>query len=116
MPHDHDKPDTMPSAISDTTGTESNHEMGLGIANELIQFANSKLEQGTDPVAVADGMRHAAANFTAFAAIHAGEDFLTPEQVAQEFNGMLSYYAERHGVEHKPMTGLEKLVETVKNE
>ncbi|MBT6110047.1 MAG: DUF3144 domain-containing protein [Rhodospirillales bacterium] len=112
MPHDHDEPHTTP----DTAGEESNHEMGLGIANELIGFANSKLEQGIDPVAVADGMCHAAANFTAFAAIHAGEGFLTPEQVAQEFNGMLSYYAERHNVEQKPMTGLEKLVETVKNE
>jgi hypothetical protein len=108
----------MPNDHETQGGTEeqSSHEAGLTVANELIGFANAKLEQGVDPVIVADGMRHAAANFTAFAALHAGEEFLSPDQVAQEFHSMLAYYAERHTGEQPPMTGLEKLVETVKNE
>ena len=113
MPHDHDTPKIAAPSAPDG---ESGHELGLDIANELIGYANNKLEQGGDPVVIADGLRHAAANFTAFAAVHAGDAFLSPEQVAQEFQSMLAYYAERHNVEQKPMTGLEKLVETVKNE
>ncbi len=100
----------------DANNEQSTHEQGLDIANELIGFANHKLEQGLSPVLIADGMRHAAANFTAFAALHAGEEYLSPDQIAQEFHSMLAYYADRHDVDHEPMTGLEKLVETVKNE
>ena len=37
------------------------------IANELIEFANNKLEAGVDAAVIAAAMRHAAANFTAFA-------------------------------------------------
>lgn len=105
MPHDHDAHDQ-----------QSAHEQGLEIANELIGFANHKLEQGATPKVIADGLRHAAANFTAFTAVHTGDGYLSPDQLTQEFQNMLAYYADRHKIEHKPMTGLEKLVETVKNE
>ena len=108
MPNDHD-----PTVNS---GELSNHELGLEIANELIGFANDKLGQGMEPGIVADGLRHAAANFTAFANAHGDESYLSADQVAQEFHNMLAYYADRHNAEQKPMTGLEKLVETVKNE
>ena len=106
MPHDHhDHPDD-----------KSEHEIELDIANELINYANTRLNDGLNPVTVAAGMRHAAANFSAFAAVHMESTGLDVPEKTEEFRGMLEYYGERHQQTAQPLTGLEKLVESVKNE
>ena len=92
------------------------HAKELDIANELINYANSKLSDGINPITVAAGMRHAAANFSAFAAVHVENTGLDVPGKTQEFQEMLGYYGERHQATVQPKTGLEKLVETVKNE
>lgn len=106
MPHDHHH----------TTGPVTEHERELEIANRFINYANAGLSDGMNPVTVAAGLRHAAANFSAFAAVHMESAGLDVEGRTEEFRDMLAYYNERHKATVRPMTGLEKLVETVKNE
>ena len=38
------------------------NKVSLDIANELVEFANNKLDAGIDPVVIAAAYRHAAAN------------------------------------------------------
>ena len=85
------------------------------IANELIEFANNKLEASVDSAVIAAAMRHAAANFTAFA-LHATEAPLNTEDIVEEFVGWLHYYDDRLRSGARPMTPLEKLVKQVEDE
>ena len=84
------------------------------IANELIEFANNKLEAGVDAAVIAAAMRHAAANFTAFA-LHATEAPLNTEDIVEEFVGWLHYYDDRLRSGAPPMTPLEKLEKSWKD-
>lgn len=91
-------------------------DIHLQIANALINFANDRIGEGHDPMEIAMGMRNAAANFTAFAVTgHNNADY-TIETAADEFHQLLHHYEDRHKEQAKPMTGLEQLVEQVKNE
>ena len=65
------------------------------IANELIGFANDKLETGTDPTVIAAALRHAAGNFTAFAYCENAEP-LDLDGLMEEFARFLTYYDEHH--------------------
>ena len=94
------------------------------IANELIEFANNKLEAGVDAAVIAAAMRHAGANFTAFA-LHATEAPLNTEDIVEEFVGWLHYYDDRlrSGApprqpqqQQRHLTPLEKLVKGVYDE
>ena len=85
------------------------------IANELIEFANNKQEAGVDAAVIAAALRHAAANFTAFA-LHATEAPLNTEDIVEEFVGWLHYYDDRLRGGARPMTPLEKLVKGVYDE
>ena len=85
------------------------------IANELIEFANNKLEAGVDATVIAAGMRHAAANFTAFA-LDATEPPLYTEDIVKEFVEWLHYYDDRLRSSARRMTPLEKLIKQVEDE
>ena len=85
------------------------------IANELIEFANNKLEAGVDTAVIAAALRHSAANFTAFA-LHATEAPLNTEDIVEEFVGWLHFYDDRLRGGTRPMTPLEKLVKQVEDE
>lgn len=91
-------------------------ELGVLMANEIIVLANDKLETGLHPLVIADALRHAAANFTAFAFAHGTDDSLDQEEVVRDFVQMLDYYDSRHREGQTPQSGLEQLVEQVKNE
>ncbi len=90
-------------------------EVSLGIANELVEFANNKLEAGFHPMVIASALRHAAANFTAFA-FRATDDPLDTESIMEDFLRFLQFYDSRHQGEARPMTGLERLVKQVEKE
>jgi hypothetical protein len=90
-------------------------EVSLGIANELVEFANSKVDAGVDPMVVASALRHAAANFTAFA-FRATDDPLDTESIMGDFLQFLQFYDSRHRGEAPQMTGLEMLVKQVERE
>jgi hypothetical protein len=85
------------------------------IANELIGFANDKQEAGVDAVVIAAALRHAAANFTAFA-FRATEDPLDTEDIKEEFVRFLEYYDGHHRSRTRQMTPLERFVKQVEDE
>ncbi len=96
-------------------GRSGENEVSLRIANELVEFANNKLDAGIDPVVIAAAYRHAAANFTAFA-YHGTDGPLDTESIMEEFLRLLEFYDSRHRGEARPMTALERLVEQVKSD
>ncbi len=96
-------------------GRSGENKVSLDIANELVEFANNKLDTGIDPVVIAAAFRHAGANFTAFA-YHSTDDPLDTESIMEEFLRLLEFYDSRHRGEARPMTALERLVEQVKND
>jgi hypothetical protein len=85
------------------------------IANELINFANDRQEAGVDALVIAAALRHAAANFTAFA-FRTTEDPLNTESITEEFVRFLQYYDGHHRSHTRQMTPLEKFVKQVEDE
>ncbi|MDD9907162.1 MAG: hypothetical protein OXT06_26595 [Rhodospirillaceae bacterium] len=79
-------------AEDETSGPEPD---STDIANELIGFANDKLETGISPVVIAAALRHAAGNFTAFAYRNTVEP-LDLDGLMEEFARFLTYYDEHH--------------------
>ncbi len=90
-------------------------EVSMGIANELVDFANNKLDAGILPMVIASALRHAAANFTAFA-FSAADDPLDTESIMEDFLRFLQFYDSHHRCKARPMTGLEMLVKQVEKE
>ena len=91
--------------------------LSIQLANQIINIANSHLEEGMRVDAIAAGLRHAAANFSAFAHHHDGgnEDQLGP--IVEDFLQMFEYYLERHTPQQqKPGGGLSDLIEQAKKE
>ena len=87
--------------------------LAIQIANQFINVANSRIDDGVDPHAVATGMRHAAANFSAFVATQGSID---PKLLVGEFAEMLDFYVKRHQPAKDTATGLLQLIEQAKNE
>jgi len=90
-------------------------KVSTAIANELVEFANNKLDAGIRPMVIASAMRHAAANFTVFA-FRATDDPLNTESIMADFLQFLRFYDSHHRDEAHPMTDLERLVKQVERE
>ena len=105
----------MPSdQPSDPPGDPGDETLSVQIANQIINVANSRLKDGVPPDEVAIGLRHAAANFSAFVSQrHPDAD---PALLAEEFAQLLEFYLGRHKPENNPAGGLESLIEQVKSE
>jgi hypothetical protein len=68
----------------------------LDLANRFVGLANELLQAGGDAEAIGLAMTHAAANFTAFAAVELDGSEAELKNVAGEFERLLlSYYANR---------------------
>lgn len=98
--------------------------LSIQIANQIINVANTRVQDGAGANEVARGLRHAAANFSAFAE-HQRRDGGTdsgagPGGIVEEFSRFLEYYLDRHGATGEPgggpAAGLEQLIEQVKKE
>ncbi len=95
----------------------------MQIANQIINIANARLQEGAPGDEVALGLRHAAANFSAFAEHHR-QDGGDIGRIAGEFANFLEYYLGRHGSHGQPedghdggpAAGLAQLVKQVKDE
>ncbi len=91
----------------------------MQIANQIINLANARLQEGAPGDEVALGLRHAAANFSAFAEHHR-QDGGDIGRIAGEFANFLEYYLERHGAngqpKEAPAAGLQQLIKQVKDE
>ena len=91
--------------------------LSIQLANQIINVANNHLEEGMRVDAISAGLRHAAANFSAFAHHRNGgnEDQLGP--IVEDFVQMFEYYLERHAPQQPQRAGgLSDLIEQAKNE
>ncbi len=99
----------------------------MQIANQIINIANTRMQEGAPGDEVALGLRHAAANFSAFAEHHrnsgrqdGGDGDNNLGRIVEEFANFLEYYLGRHGTnsqpEDAPAAGLAQLVKQVKDE
>ena len=91
--------------------------LSIQLANQIINVANNHLEEGMRVDAISAGLRHAAANFSAFAHHRTGgdEDQLGP--IVEDFVQMFEYYLERHAPQQpQPGGGLSDLIEQAKKE
>ncbi len=96
---------------------EDRQTLSIQLANQIINLANSRLQDGLDPLDIAAGMRHAAANFSAFAVVNSRmEKELDPLGFAEEFVQTYDYYVERHKQSMAPKSGLEALIKQVSDE
>lgn len=96
---------------------EDRHTLSIQIANQVINIANTRLEEGLDPVDISAGMRHAAANFSAFAVANSeNPEDVDPNYFVEEFLQMYAYYLEKHKETVAPKSGLESLINQVKDE
>ena len=99
---------------SEPPGDHKDDTLSLQIANQIINVANARLQDGAHPEEVVQGLRHAAANFSAFVSQrHPDAD---PALLAEEFAQLLEFYLGRHKPENNPAGGLESLIEQVKSE
>ena len=95
----------------------------MQIANQIINIANARIQEGAPGNEVALGLRHAAANFSAFTE-HRQQGGGDPGRIVEEFASFLEYYLGRHGAHSQPedapdggpVTGLAQLVKQVKDE
>ena len=95
----------------------------MQIANQIINIANARIQEGAPENEVALGLRHAAANFSAFVE-HRRQDGGDPGQIVEEFASFLEYYLGRHSANSQPegghgggpAAGLTQLVKQVKDE
>lgn len=94
--------------------TPDEETLSVQIANQIINVANARLADGVPPAEIAQGLRHAAANFSAFAAGH--EPDADPDKIFEEFAQLLAYYLGRHAEGKAPASGLHQLVAKVKDE
>lgn len=98
---------------------DDDHTLSVQIANQIINVANTRLESGLPPEVIAEGLRHAAANFSAFVAQHTAPEAIAEGHLTEEFHHMLEYYAQVHGGQQeqpKPAAGLHQLINQVKDE
>ncbi|MAF94966.1 MAG: hypothetical protein CMM60_04350 [Rhodospirillaceae bacterium] len=100
---------------SDLPGDHRDDTLSVRIANQIIDVANARLQDGAHPEEVVQGLRHAAANFSAFVESHRQGKDADPGQVIEEFARLLEYYLGRHNPD-APAEGLEKLIEQAKSE
>lgn len=97
------------------SSAEDVHTLSVQVANQLINIANKRLEDGLPPDAIAAGLRHAAANFSAFVAANGPGETPSAEVFADEFRQMFEYYLERHRPQESVGHGLGALIDEAKD-
>lgn len=89
--------------------------LSVQIANQIVNVANARLGDGIAADDIAAGLRHAAANFSAFA-LNAQQNPPDPTQVVEEFVRFFDYYLKRRKAEKAPTAGLQQLIDRAKSE
>ncbi len=98
------------------TSDKTEETLDLAFANQIINLANDYRADGMPVDEIAVGLRHAAANFSAFAYFQSENKDIDPNTMADEFVNLLAHYLERHQPPKQPAQGLYQLVEQAKNE
>ena len=69
---------------------------GVELANEIINMANAELEKGHAVEEIALGLRHAAANFSAYTFFRTEHSPKDPNDVVENFVAMFEHYLGMH--------------------
>jgi hypothetical protein len=101
----------MPKSTDDKPSQAS-----VQIANQIINLANELLEQGVSSAEIASGIRHAAANFTAFDFFQNNEPTKDPNVPVEEFISQFEYYLSAHKPKEPQDRGIMQIIEQAKNE
>ena len=101
-----------------TTETSGKKQTSIGveIANQIIDLANSSLEGGASAEEIASGLRHAAANFSAFAFFRSEQNPKDPNDTVEAFVSFFEHYLDVHKPKSAPGQGLSNLIEQAKGE
>lgn len=100
---------------SENPETQSD-SVGVQIANQIIDLANTRLEAGDSADEVASGLRHAAANFSAYAFFRSEKLPKDPNDTVDAFVSFFEHYLGIHKPKTAPGHGLSQLIEQAKKE
>jgi hypothetical protein len=88
--------------------------LSVQIANQFVNVANKRLEDGAPVLEIAAGLRQAAANFSAFALSQSKVGPDGPQNLVEDFIRSFDFYLDRHAPEVERQGGLFQLIEEVK--
>ncbi|MHA1597436.1 MAG: DUF3144 domain-containing protein [Alphaproteobacteria bacterium] len=98
------------------TSDDTRHSPGTTIANEIISMANTSLEGGQSVEAIAEGLRHAAANFSAYAFFRSQQFPKDPNDTVENFVTMFEHYLGRHKPQDTAGQGLAQTIAKAQDE
>ena len=88
----------------------------MTFANEIINLANAGMKEGLSAGDVAQGIRHAAANFSAYAFFLTAQNQKDPNDVVEDFVKFFEYYLSAHAPKQEPGLGLADTIAQAKDE
>ena len=88
----------------------------MAFANEIINMANAGLQEGKDVEELAQGIRHAAANFSAFAFFRSKQPATDPNELIEDFVKFFEYYLNQHAPKEDANKGLVDTIAKAKDE
>jgi len=95
---------------------KSQDSAGVQIANQIIDLANTHLESGAAVEEIASGLRHAAANFSAYSFFRSEKLPKDPNDTVDTFISFFEHYLSIHKPKEAPGQGLAQLIEQAKSE
>ncbi len=98
------------------TSDEPQESIGVQIANQIIDLANRRLESGDSDQDIAAGLRHAAANFSAFAFFRSTQLPKDPNTMVEDFITLFEHYLGVHKPQEAADQGLQDLIRQAKDE
>lgn len=102
--------------MNSETPKTSPDSVGVQIANQIIDLANTRLEVGDSADEIAAGLRHAAANFSAFAFFRSEKLPKDPNDTVEAFISLFEHYLDMHKPKTSPRQGFAQLIEQAKKE
>ncbi len=98
------------------TTEKQGDSIGVQIANQIIDLANTRLEEGDPAEEVASGLRHAAANFSAYAFFRSEKYPKDPNDTVDAFVSFFEHYLDVHKPKAAPEQKFAQLIEQAKKE
>jgi len=102
--------------MASDNSSDEQESMGVQIANQIIDLANTRLESGATVEEIASGLRHAAANFSAFEFFSTDKTPKDPNTTVDDFCNFFEHYLDVHKPKEQPVHGLNNLIEQVKKD
>ena len=88
----------------------------MTFANEIINLANAGMKEGHSVDDLAQGIRHAAANFSAYVFFLTAQNSKDPNDLVEDFVKFYEYYLSAHAPKQEPGLGLADTIAQAKDE